>query len=236
MNKMEQMMHKVVNVTNFNRTFLLLFFLGISIASYTQNKLNGKYSNLMLMQEHFNYIIFNEDKKFEYHKGASLGDDYYGRGNYSIKDDQLILNYNLTQPKITGVHDLSLWNNNKDSIEIHFAIKDLNDIPLKGINIINLDIKDGVQTDSNGFAVFKLPKVNKDYKISCSQVGYLHYKFYINGNNNYQANVTLIHNKGITGTPILNQVDTLKLKEIKEDYFIVLLKNGKEEKWRKIKY
>ncbi|MBQ0907656.1 hypothetical protein KBJ98_02945 [Flavobacterium sp. F-328] len=48
-------------------------------------------------QEYYNYFDLNANGTFEYHSGACLGDDEFGKGHYQIKKDSLFLNYDLTE-------------------------------------------------------------------------------------------------------------------------------------------
>ena len=103
-------MHKEQNVI---KSLLIVVIICLSNNLYCQKKIIGNYSSLKAYQEHYKYYKFNENGIFEYHSGASLGDDEYGKGHYQIKNDSLILNYDLTELKLKSYHKIKEYYNTK---------------------------------------------------------------------------------------------------------------------------
>ncbi|MCD8399206.1 hypothetical protein G1K66_08220 [Tenacibaculum finnmarkense] len=93
---------------NVIKWILIMWIFSLSSQLYCQEEIIGRYTNLMSYQEHYNYFNFNENGVFEYHSGASLGDDEFGKGHYLIKNDSLILNYDLTEPSFKSYHKIIL--------------------------------------------------------------------------------------------------------------------------------
>lgn len=228
---------KTQKAQNVTRIILILVYLFINNKAISQEKLNGSYSCLAPLQEYYNIFSFNKNGQFEYHVGASLGDDYYGKGEYKFTDNQLILNYNKTEHLKIGYHASKIWSNNKDSININFKFFDFDNNPVPYVNVIYKDSlskngHNGVMADEKGTALLNLKKDRNDLQFEISNLGFNHYKFPINKNYNYEVSVYL--QKDGFGLPILNQIDTLEVVKKKTKYFTVKNKDGKIITWRKI--
>lgn len=141
-------MHKELNVIKYYLT--LLIFLMISQLIYSQPTLNGKYSNLMPYQEHYNYFEFSDNGTFEYHSGASLGDDEFGKGHYQIKNDSLILNYDLTELNYESYYKLKKFYNTKDSVQVNLRVYDFENNPLDEMTVITDQEDYSSNVDDNG--------------------------------------------------------------------------------------
>lgn len=237
MNKDQVKMQKEKNVI---KDVIIVLFLIFSNYTFSQKEtLNGKYSQLASLQEHYNYYVFDKNGEFRYHTGASLGDDYFGRGIYRFTDKHLILNYNKTDPIKIGHHLLKTWTNNKDSIDVYFKFFDFNNIPIPFVNVLykvnlpnNVYTYKGVVADKDGIAKLNLSKENKEFHLIISNVGYIEYRLIVDKNYNYDISVFL--QKQGNGLPILNQIDTLEIVKWKSKHFTVKNKNGSETTWRKI--
>lgn len=218
---------------------LVLFLISSNYIFSQKEKLNGKYSQLESLQEHYNYFVFDQNGEFRYHVGASLGDDCFGYGTYQFINHQLILNYNKTKPIKIGHHVSEIWTNNRDSINVHFKFFDFNNMPVPYVNVmykVNLP-KDtytykGVVADKEGIAKLNLSKENKEFQLIISNVGYNEYRFIVDKNYNY--NISVFLQKQGNGLSILNQIDTLEIVKKKPKYFIVKNKNGSMTTWRKL--
>lgn len=203
---------------------------------FNQTILSGLFSDLEPLQEHYNYYKFEEDGTFEYHNGASLGDNFYAFGTYSLKNDSLVLNFNETIPLKIGFHSFEIWKNSTKNIEINFNVFSLNKTPASNVNIIYKDSStksgyNGIIADKLGRANLKLKKENKNLEISISNIGFKEYKLKIDKNYNYNIDVFLLE-QGL-GIPIKNQIICYKIVEMRNDYFIVLDENNKKIKWKK---
>lgn len=232
MNKKEIAMQKAQNVIK-----IAIIFLAFHYSSYGQNRLEGKYSRLAILQEHYAYYIFDENNGFEYHSGASLGDDYYGEGVYEIISNNLILNYNKTKPIQTGYHNQEIWTNNHDSLTLNIKVLDFNKTPIPNVNIIYKSSLsshglNGIIVNKKGIAILKFKKELKDIDLAFSNLGFKEYKVSLLKKYNYNLTVFL-EEVGSGGVPIINQIDTLKILELKNDYFRTIDKNNEITFWKK---
>ncbi len=234
MNKKEIQRQKALNVT---RIILILINLFILNKVQSQEKLKGRYSCLAPLQEHYNFYFFDKNGQFEYRRGASLGDDYYGKGEYEFNNKQLILNYNKTEPLKIGHHVSKIWTNNRDSINVHFNFFDFDSNPVPYVNVIYKDSLSkygysGVVANEKGIASLNLKRDRTNLQLNISYVGYRQYEFSIDKNYNYDISVFL--QKDGDGLPILNQIDTLVIDKKRPKYFVVKSKNGSLTTWKKL--
>jgi len=213
---------------------LFLFF---SIKSFSQEKLNGKYSNFMKNQDSYNYIIFNLNGTFKYENGGDLGRDFYGDGEYKIKKGFLILNYNKSKPFSSSYYKKKFWKNNKDSISIAIHVYDKKGNPISDTSFYFENHKEkpsGGETNKDGFFMKKIKK-NKRYKINItvSDINFIGSKISLSRGYNYDLKFYLA--KIDNGTPIIGQIDSLKIKKIQKDKIEIIKSNKKIEIWKKIK-
>ena len=102
-------MQKVQNV---NRILLFLFLLGISNSMFSQKALEGRFT----INSHF--YNFHANGVFEHKEVGELGIGGYGKGNYILSKDSLIMDYNSTNIEIQGYHILKPYINFRDTIRI----------------------------------------------------------------------------------------------------------------------
>ena len=220
------------------KNIILGILLIISHHTYSQKeRLNGKYSNLASLQEYYNFYVFDENGEFEYHTGASLGDDYFGKGTYKFMDNLLILNYDKTEPLKTGRHVSKIWTNNSKTIDIHFRFFDFNNSSIPFVNVIYKDSLskngyNGIIANKDGIAQLTLTRENKDFHFALSNLGFSQYEFTLDKKYNYDISVYL--QKEGNGLPIRNQVDTIAIEKRGAKYFTVKNNEGKVFTWRKI--
>lgn len=219
------------------KNIVLVLILTIAYQAFSQiEKLNGTYSNLASLQEHYNYYVFDHNGKFDFHTGASLGDDYFGKGTYKTIENLLILDHNKTEPIEIAHHVSKIWINNLSTIDIHFRFFDFNSTPLPFVNVIYKDSLskngyNGIVANKAGEAELTLTKENKELNLVISNLGHSQYKFTLDKKYNYDISVYL-QKEGV-GLPIRNQIDTLEIIEHKPKYFIVKNKDGSIITWRK---
>ncbi len=222
---------------NIIRTIGLLIFFIISKHTFSQNeKLNGKYSHLEQLQDYYTVYYFDGSSTFEYHTGGCLGDEYFGKGTYKIKDKLLILNYNKTEPIKLGHHVSKIWTNDSTAIDIQFKFFDFENRPIPFVNVTYKDSLskngyNGIAANKEGTAKLSLIKENEEFEMKISSVGFSQYKFTVGKKYNYSISIYL-QNEG-NGLPIRNQMDTLKIGEMTSKYFTVKNKNGSVTTWRK---
>ena len=215
-------MRKEQNVIKF---ILVICFFSLSIQLYCQKKIIGRYSSLMSYQEHYNYFDFNENGIFEYHSGASLGDDEFGKGHYLIKNDSLILNYDLTEPSYKSYHKTKEYYNSTDSVTLRVIVKDFKQNPIVNAETYILKENKGYIIDSNGEAIFNLKKENEDFILNVSNVGYEPYNIKLSKLKNYIIAVFL---KEGSNAPKAIKGEILKYKLI--EYHNNLIKIKKKNK------
>jgi hypothetical protein len=214
MNKKEIMMLKEQNVIKFLLTVTILF---MSSNLYCQKKIIGEYSSLMLYQEHYDYYNFNENGIFEYHSGADLGDDEFGKGHYHIKNDSLILNYNLTELKYKSYHKVKEYYNSKDLVTIKVTIKNFKGNIIINTNVYILEDKIGHVLGENDFVTFKIKKEKTDFFLNVSNLGYESYKLKLSKMKNYEIEIFL-RQSSIVSKALKNQIIKYKIIEHKDDY------------------
>lgn len=182
-----------------------------------------------------NCYSINKNGEFEYFNGVH-NIEFYGLGEYTLKSNNLILNYNKTKPLAKGYHIPEFWKNNADSIEVYLNFYDFEHQPISNVNVI---YKDSLQKNGyNGAVADKFGKIrllfsksNGSLELKCSNLGFNQYKLILDKTYNYQIDVFLA--KQGLGIPIYKQIDTLKIIEFGKNYFIVKEKPDKETKWIK---
>lgn len=221
---------------NVIKLLLTVTFFCLSNNLFCQTKIIGRYSSLMLYQEHYNYFDFNENGIFEYHSGASLGDDEFGKGHYQVKNDSLILNYNLTELKYESNFNAKKYYNSKDSIKINLKIYNFNKEPLSNIMVYSFPTYKATQSDKKGTASLKFEKQTHKDKIKLYLEGIFLAKqvIYLDGDSNYIIDVFMNKSMVQFGHPkaIKNQIIRYKIiensnKELileKEERIIKLIK------------
>ncbi len=225
-------MRKVQNVTK----LLFLFYL-ILICSNGYGQLKGNYCIDYALHYNYDCIRFYDNNLFEYHTGADLGDFYFGRGEYKIIGNNLILNYNKTSPLELGYYLTKIWTNSKDSINVNMTTMTLDKKPVPYLSITFSDSLakngvNGIATDRDGRGSIIFKKDRKNINLFLTGVGYKSQNITISKYYNYRLNVYILEDKG-QGIPIKGQIDTLKIVDLKKDYFKVEEKNGKITVWKK---
>lgn len=209
---------------------ILLSFLSSFNFLYGQKKLKGKYSRLATLQEHYNYLDFKENGTFEYHAGASLGDDEFGKGNYQIKNDSLFLNYNLTELKEESYFIAKKYYNTKDSIKVNLNIYNFNKEPLYNIIVDSYPNHLSTESSKKGFACLKLKKGSYKEKIEIYIDGEFFAKqiIYLDSDTNYNLDVFMSNSISYGfGHPkaIKNQMEKYKIIEISKEFLKVEIDN-----------
>ncbi|MFD2529774.1 MULTISPECIES: hypothetical protein [Polaribacter] len=215
-------MHKEQNVI---KSLLIVVIICLSNNLYCQKKIIGNYSSLKAYQEHYKYYKFNENGIFEYHSGASLGDDEYGKGHYQIKNDSLILNYDLTELKLKSYHKIKEYYNTKNIVTIKVIVKDFKGNINTNTNVYIQKDKIGYTIREKGFVNINLKKEKKDYFLGVSNLGYDSYKLKLSKLKNYEIEIFL-KKASTVSKAIKNDIKKFKIVEYKDDY--MKLENNKE--------
>lgn len=196
-----------------------------------QKKITGRYSSLMPNQEYYNYFNFNTNGTFEYHSGASLGDNEFGQGHYEINKDSLILNYDLTEVQYDSYYKSQRYFNSKDSIKIMFNAYNFDKTPIYNLQIYSYPNVKSTTTDVKGIAMLSFKKEELNSKIEIHVEGEFLVKqvIYVDPTANYIFDVYMNKNVIIGfGHPkaIKNEIKKYKIIEFLEDR-IKLIHNGK---------
>jgi len=210
---------------------ILLFIIQFNNA-YTQQKIEGIFCREYGLKDFYNCYTFFNNGEFKFKTGGDLGNDYYGKGDYILSENYLILNYNKSEPKELSYHRTKFWKNSKDSIELNFQIMDMVKQKIPYANIYILKYKKGIITNENGNGKMKLKKSNENREIIVSYIGYDECRISIKKNFNYNFKVYLT--KGFTGVPIKNHKETLDILELTDKYFKTKRKDENIIIWKKI--
>ncbi len=148
---------------------VLLFLIGF-ISSipfcFSQKKLKGVYKVKYELNDFSKKYSFNENGGFSSESYGNLGLIEFGKGHYTIKNDTLFLNYNLTKLKEDSFHKSKKYYNSKDSIQIRLNIHSSNNIkPLFNVQIWSFPEYKSTESDKNGNAFFKFIKEKRKEKI-----------------------------------------------------------------------
>lgn len=227
MNLMETMMPWETSVLK----YLWIFITLTSNVLYCQDlKLRGSYD--ALIGEHYSTHTFTEKGTFDYHKGSSLGDSYYGSGHYKVTEGCLILDYDSTAPAKTSLVETNIWTNESDSILVRIKVNEENQRPLYGAKIEIESFNRKLMTDKNGFVEIKFlkSKSSKPLKGKLIYMGYYNGYFTFDSNTNCLLKINLQKHNGV---PILNTVDTLEIVKQTNEFLKLKKSDGQELYWKK---
>lgn len=186
---------QVLNVCNFLFLSCLMCLCNIRV-SYSQsiNKLNEKKVQNLSEKKYCletnkgeiisrSCITFLDENTFVYRGGLicnDLGEDY-GMGNYTINNNLVSLDFNLTDVSYRSFHNTERIDHKKDSVSINVNVKDDAKIPLAYGFITLTSLKDSPSksTDSTGFVSFRIKRSKIPVKVESSYAGYKTYNFYI---------------------------------------------------------
>lgn len=224
-------MRKERNVIRF---FIVLAFLLNVSRLPAQQKINGKYSMVDGTGYFWTDYTFDINSTFTFEEGGDLGTESYGQDHYTIKNDSLFLNYDLTELKEESYFKAKKYYNFKDSIQIKLNIYNYNHEPLYNMQVYAFPKRKSTESDKNGLAVLKFKKEKRKDKLEihidgeflAKQIIYL--DFDINYNIDVFMNESVIQGFGHPEA-IKNQIDRFKIIEISEKH-IRLENNNKEIK------
>lgn len=208
---------------------LVILLITASIVKLSaQEKIEGKYSVPIIFA--YKYYVFNNNGTFEYHSGASLGDSEFGKGHYQIKNDSLILNYDLTELANESFFKAKKYYNSKDSIEIKLSIYNFKKEPLYNIMVYSFPNYQSTDSNKQGAAFLKLKKGAYKDKIKLHVEGEFWAKkiIYLDSNSNYDIDIFMSKSK-IQGfghpKAIKNQVLKYKIIEQSNDFIKIRNEN-----------
>lgn len=233
MSKMEMEIQTVRNVK-----IIILFFVGTLYNNlHAQDRFDGMYCKEYDLKDFSRCLTFERERSFMYEYSGDTGVFEFGKGEYQLIDNRLILNYNKTEPIKIGHHVSKIWTNSKDSINLKFNVFDFDGLPLHGVTVVYKDSLSkygysGVASNENGVALLHLKIDRTDLQVKISNVGFRSYEFSLDKNYNY--NISVFMQKDGDGEPIRNQIDTIRIEKIRNKYFTEKNAEGKIVTWRKI--
>lgn len=208
---------------------MLLFF---TCLIYSQKKIQGVYWVDYELKDFGKSFTFQQNGIFKTESSGHLGVTDYAKGHYFIKNDSLILNYNLTELKTNDYHTYKYYANNKDTFKVKITIRDMNSSPLNDIAVLSLQNKIDKTSDKNGIIEFSLKKRKEKIKIFVANDN-LGYYFSIWANKNYEIDVFLRQDNYATafkGDVFKYKIIKLAKEEIKlkTQNSVLVLKKGKQ--------
>jgi len=221
--------NRMKKITHYFIIYLLIIH---SSFSFSQNRIEGKFCKEYGIKDFYDCYTFFNNGEFESENGGDLGNDYYGKGDFLLNENYLILNYNKTEPAELSYHRTEFWTNSKDSIELNFQIMNMENLKIPYANVAILSNKTGIITNENGNGKMELKKSNENCEITVSYIGYHECKIKIKQNNNYNFKIYLT--KDFTGVPIKNHTQTLEILELTDKYFKTKSKDDNVIIWNKI--
>jgi len=221
-----------------NKILLILILIYSNNLCFSQSKIIGNYyqdNNPLYVVDGGETTVYSFYKNgvFERNTLGELGKVDYGKGHYFIRNDSLILNYDLTELKKESYHKSFLWKNKNNFIKINISVKNFENKPISYCNMGFYKDMYGIEANKKGAGVLSLEKKNKKTEINISFIGYKPYNLLINQSYNYKIEIFL--ERSGNGTPIINQIDTLKIIDFKNNSFKTKDKKGNITLWKKYK-
>ncbi|CAM1359551.1 hypothetical protein [Tenacibaculum xiamenense] len=222
------------NVTKILLFCLLVFF--YSNNCFAQKKIEGSFILDYSLKDFSTNLVFYPNGIFEYNHSGDLGLLEFGKGEYFIRKDSLMLKYNLTKLRENSYFKTKTYFNNKDSISVKFNIYDFSKQSLNRIQIWSFPNYKDTETNKEGeaFLNFKKKSFKEVAQIHIDQVGFDKLIVYINLDRNYEIDVFLNKTETYEYHPkaLKNQVEKFKILEItdkninlkKQDKIIRLMK------------
>ncbi|WP_157578291.1 hypothetical protein, partial [Tenacibaculum ovolyticum] len=216
MNKKEIAMQKEVNVKSLLCIYFIVFLVSFS---FSQNKLEGEYKIVNKLNDFSEKYFFTKSNTFKYEYHGDLGLIQFGNGEYFIKKDSLILNYNLTELKEESYHRIKKYYNSKDSIIIKLNIYNFKSNPIYNSIVYAYPNNISTESDKNGKAVLKFKKGKKKIELQIDGEYLAKQIIYIHTNANYTINAYMNKNEIIGFNhpkAIKNEIVKYKIIDITE--------------------
>jgi len=202
------------------KSFLLIFFL-LSIGLFSQEKLIGNYCASYNSGYDAVCIEFFKNNRFEYRVSGCLGISDYGKGKFVLKKSELILKFDKIEQGFKSEIKISKISEKKtDSIYHKFKILDLQGLPLP-VNVLKKSEPinyDKTQAGFDGNIIITNLKSNKPEKYEISFLGYERLPLTIENKNSQEITIKLAMEQP---KPISGNIITLKVNEVKSEYFKV---------------
>lgn len=185
------------------------------------------------------YFKFDNKGLFKRKTVGEFGIKDYGKGHYYVKNDSLVLNYNLTELKTESYHKLKKYYNSKDSLQIKLKIYNFNGKVVPDANFQVYKFPDYSTADVNNKNVFILKnkkKTKERINVIIEALGYDRHDIYLDADKSYDIEVFMAEIEDIE-LPRAYKGDVVKFKvvEITNDYIKLKNKDGKTVIWTKQK-
>jgi len=191
MKQLEIAMQKGRNVAR--ALIILSICIGTYIPVLSQSVLNNTYYYCDGVIDNGTCILYTFEKNGIFKKDVKgeLGKTHYGKGYYQIKNDSLILNYNLTELKTNSFHKYKTYINDSDSINLSIKVFDLSEKPRSNIEVYSSKDRYGALTAKNGLAQLNFKKQAGSKKIEVSNICCGNHSIIIDTKLNYEIEVYL---------------------------------------------
>lgn len=190
---MKQKVIEILKERSVIKKVILLTFLFIYTTINSQSLLSGNYSYCYGVTDNGECKIFSfkNNGVFQTEIQGELGKINYGKGHYQIKNDSLVLNYDLTKLKTNSYHKHKTYINDSDSIKVNVRVISHSEKTRPNISVYNSKDRYGELTDKNGLACLAFKKQAGNKKIQVSDLCCGNYSFEIDTKLNYEIEVYL---------------------------------------------
>ena len=197
-----------------------LFFILNNLTSFSQLNIEGKYC-LNYKLKDFSTCYSFKNGIFEYKDSGDIAVIQYGKGHYFIKNDSLILNYDLTEVKENSYHTSKQYYNYKNTIDIKFTIYNFKKEPLHDLMVCGKPNFKCVESNKEGKAILTFKKGKQKDKIEIQIAGGngSFHQFYVSSNANHEIKVYMSEGFSYfeSPKPIKNQIIKCKITAIGKD-------------------
>jgi len=229
MKQLEITMRKELSVIKL--LIILSICMGICISAQSQSVLDNTYFYCDGVIDNGTCIIYTFEKNgiFKKELKGELGKTHYGKGHYQIKNDSLILNYDLTELNFESYYKLKKYYNSKDSIQINLKVHDFKNNPLNKIMVLTDPEGQSTDVDDKGSASLTFKKGSFKDKIKLYVDGAFRAECIIvlDSDSNYIIDVFMSKSEiiGLTHPKAIKEIK-LKYKIIENSKNALKLKNG----------
>lgn len=185
----------------------------LSLYGFAQTEIEGTYFKKYKLKDFTTSYLFS-DSTFKYEHKGHTGLISYGEGTYHIKNDSLILNYNLTKSRNASYYKiLSTSPATNDSIKLKFVIKNKY-LEFKHPFNAHIQVNNAPYTQLNKEGALTLKKTQDSISLRTGVLHQDNVEFKIKANKNYFIEVFLSE---ASGKPIFNSIEKYNILKISKD-------------------
>lgn len=135
---------------------------------YSQKKLEGVFAICSGIVDNGECLKFQFFKNgiFKRNTTGELSEIDYGKGHYFIRNDSLVLNYDLTELKEESYFKAKKYYNYKDSITISLSVYDFNKKPIYNLGVYSFPKYKSTESNKKGKAYLRFKKQKIKEKIA----------------------------------------------------------------------